>query len=60
MMSLIDELLVLLEDAKKTISNLTMTDSMKVMYTVKHLCKEAILGNSSHILLYIILCCVCM
>ena len=44
-MCLIDELLVLLQEAKRTLSTLTMTDSVMVMYTVKQLSREAALGE---------------
>lgn len=42
---LIDELLTLLQDAKKTVSIMDMTDSTKVKYTIHHLSKDAALGE---------------
>ena len=45
LMCLIDELLALLQDAKKTVSMVNMADSVKVKYTIKQLSKDAALGQ---------------
>ena len=44
MIGLIDELLTLLQDAKRTVATLVMADSAKVKYTIKQLSKDAVLG----------------
>ena len=44
-MCLIDELLALLQDAKRTVSMVDMADSVKVKYTIKQLSKDAALGR---------------
>lgn len=45
LMCLIDELLALLQDAKRTVSMVDMADSVKVKYTIKQLSKDAALGR---------------
>ena len=45
LMCLIDELLALLQDAKRTVSMVNMADSVKVKYTIKQLSKDAALGQ---------------
>ena len=60
---LIDELLALLQDAKKTVSNMDMTDSTKVKYTIQHLSKDAALGKCvpcSHCVFNLCMCVWCV
>ena len=40
---MIDDVLSLLQDTKKTVSILDMSDPVKVKYTLKHLSKDAVL-----------------
>lgn len=54
---LIDELLALLQDAKKTVSIMDMTDSTKVKYTIQHLSKDATLGECVLCLHCVVLIC---
>ena len=42
---MIDDLLTLLQDAKKTISSADVSDPVKVKYTLKQLSKDAVLGE---------------
>jgi hypothetical protein len=42
---MIDDLLTLLQDAKKTVSSADMSDPVKVKYTLKQLSKDAVLGE---------------
>jgi hypothetical protein len=51
LMCLIDELLALLQDAKRTVSMVNMADSVKVKYTIKQLSKDAALGGAKFSLL---------
>ena len=45
---MIDDLLGLLQDAKKTVSSVDMLDAVKVKYTLKQLSKDAVLGESQY------------
>lgn len=45
---MIDDLLSLLQDAKKTVSSVDMLDAVKVKYTLKQLSKDAALGESQY------------
>jgi hypothetical protein len=48
---MIDDLLTLLQDAKKTVSSADMSDPVKVKYTLKQLSKDAVLGGAKVCLL---------
>ena len=42
---MIDDLLTLLQDAKKTVSSADVSDPVTVKYTLKQLSKDAVLGE---------------
>ena len=55
---LIDELLALLQEAKRTVSSVDMADPVKVKYTIKQLSKDAAVGKwpvSVHVALWYML-----